>query len=163
MGHCRVWDIVGPLTSTRLRTVVNDARGKDAKSFGLIDRRSRHIDIPRKNCPDFMMYFSEELLTPRRMRFAGISLLKYGLLRVVPQPTRYPLKQLIYALFSNMSVSWDSVSCVSFQSVICRFGQFAVFRQNRERISRTIKFGVGDRRPTADPLTKVHTPKWSRI
>jgi len=45
---------------------------------------------------------------------------------------------------------------MSFQSEICRFGQFAdtVFRQNRERISSTIKFGVGDRRPTADPLTK---------
>lgn len=43
---------------------------------------------------------------------------------------------------------------MSFQSEICRFGQFALFRQNRERISSTIKFGVGDRRPTADPLTK---------
>jgi hypothetical protein len=43
---------------------------------------------------------------------------------------------------------------MSFQSEICGFGQFALFRQNHERISSTIKFGVGDRRPTADPLTE---------
>ena len=60
---------------TRLHTVGKDARGKDAKIWGLIDSRSRHIDNPRiSNCPDFMICFSKELPTPLPMRFAGIIL-----------------------------------------------------------------------------------------